>query len=121
MKFVWTTLQVEDLDRSLAFYNGLLGLPIVERFQGTGNEIAMLGETNGTHLELVCKGQPAPEPPGQGISVGIAFPSLDAISETLSNAGCKVSPLISPNPNVRFRFVSDPDGYTVQLVEQNNT
>jgi len=25
---------------------------------------------------------------------------------------------ISPNPRIRFYFVKDPDGYTVQLVKQ---
>ena len=44
MKFVWTTIQVADLDRSLAFYHDLLGLPVAERFQAGPNEIAMLGE-----------------------------------------------------------------------------
>ena len=47
MTFVWTTIQVSDLDRSLAFYHDLLGMPLCERFQGTGNEIAMLGDPQG--------------------------------------------------------------------------
>ena len=117
MKFVWTTIHVSDLDKSIAFYSGLLGLPVLERFQGTGNEIAMLGEETGTHLELLCK-PGRPETVGQGVSIGFAFPDIEAMAETLTAAGCQVTPIISPNPNVKFRFVADPDGYQVQLVER---
>ena len=117
MKFLWTTLHVSDLDRSIAFYRDLLGLPVLERFQGNGNEIAMLGEADGTHLELLCK-PGRPEAPGQGVSVGFAFPDISAMGEKLAAAGCRVSPIIQPNPSVKFRFVPDPDGYQVQLVER---
>ena len=117
MKFVWTTIHVSDLDRSIAFYRDLLGLPVLERFQGTGNEIAMLGAAEGTHLELLCK-PGRPEAVGQGVSIGFAFPDIVVMAETLAAAGCQVTPIISPNPNVKFRFVTDPDGYQVQLVEQ---
>ena len=117
MKFLWTTIHVSDLDRSIAFYSGLLDLPVVERFFGNGNEIAMLGDADGTHLELLCK-PGRPETVGQGVSVGFAFPDIVAMGEKLTAAGCTVSPIIQPNPNVKFRFVSDPDGYQVQLVER---
>lgn len=117
MKFLWTTIHVSDLDRSIAFYSGLLDLPVIERFHGSGNEIAMLGEADGTHLELLCK-PGRPETVGQGVSVGFAFPDITAMGEKLTAAGCRVSPIIQPNPNVKFRFVSDPDGYQVQLVER---
>ena len=60
MTFVWTTIQVSDLDRSLAFYHDLLGMPLCERFQGTGNEIAMLGDPQGPPLARLCR----PAPPG---------------------------------------------------------
>ncbi len=117
MKILWTTLHVSDLDRSIAFYNGLLDLPVVERFFGSGNEIAMLGDADGTHLELLCK-PGRPETVGQGVSVGYAFADIEAMGEKLTAAGYQVSPIIQPNPSVKFRFVNDPDGYQVQLVER---
>ncbi len=117
MNFVWTTIHVSDLDKSISFYSGLLGLPVVERFFGNGNEIAMLGEADGTHLELLCK-PGRPETVGQGVSIGFAYPDIEAMAEKLTAAGCQVTPIIQPNPNVKFRFVNDPDGYTVQLVER---
>ena len=117
MKILWTTIHVSDLDRSIAFYNGLLDLPVVARFNGNGNEIAMLGEADGTHLELLCK-PGRPETVGQGVSVGYAFPDIEAMGQKLTDAGYPVSPIIQPNPETKFRFVTDPDGYQVQLVER---
>ena len=116
MKFTWTTIQVSDLDKSLAFYRDLLGLPVVSRFQGGPNEIAMLGEPDGTHLELLCKPEPLPAPIGQGVSVGLQPDDLPAILEKLAAQGVTPQP-VSPNPNLTFYFVKDPDGYTVQLVK----
>ncbi len=42
MEFCWVTLPVKDLEESLAFYQGILGLPIDSRFNGDGIDLAML-------------------------------------------------------------------------------
>ena len=118
MTFVWTTIQVSDLDRSLAFYHDLLGLPLCERFHGTGNEIAMLGDPQGTKLELLCVPGPLPEVPGQGLSLGLAPEDMDGLLAKIRAQGLEVSPPRSPNPSLVFHFLKDPDGYTVQVVKQ---
>ena len=43
---------------------------------------------------------------------------ITAMGEKLTAAGYQVSPIIQPNPETKFRFVNDPDGYQVQLVER---
>ena len=43
MRFTLTTLIVKDLDRSLAFYRDVLGMPLITRFATGAGEIAMLG------------------------------------------------------------------------------
>ena len=41
MKYLWTTINVKDLDESIAFYSDLLGLKVQSRFPaGPGMEIA---------------------------------------------------------------------------------
>ena len=49
----WITLRVRDLEASLAFYHGVLGLPVHRRFESRGRQIAMLGTENETKLELI--------------------------------------------------------------------
>lgn len=118
MTFLWTTIQVADLDRSLAFYHDLLGLPLHERFQGTGREIAMLGTADGTKLELICGDNPPPAPPAPGLSLGLGPENMEQQLEALRGAGYAIPASVSPNPSLRFYFIPDPDGYIVQLVEQ---
>lgn len=116
MQFMWTTLQVSDLDRSLAFYRDVLGFPLESRFPGHNNEIAMLGTPDGTKLELLCLGQPAPAQAGAGVSVGFIPDDIPAVLEKLAALGITPPP-ISPNPELTFYMVPDPDGYMVQLVK----
>lgn len=115
MTFLWTTLHVTDLERSLHFYHELLGLPVAERFGPPEREIVMLGDGTGTKLELLCG--PTPGPLGQGVSLGFAPDDMAALLESLKADGIALPTPVSPNPTVRFYFIQDPDGYTVQLVE----
>ena len=115
MRFTLTTLIVKDLDRSLAFYRDVLGMPLITRFAADAGEIAMLGEQEHAHLELVASGQPVPENPGQGISVGFY---VDDAQELIRKIGAPAQGPITPNPHLRFFFIQDPDGYRVQLLEK---
>ena len=118
MGILWTTYYVNDMEKSLAFYNGILGLPIQERFTAPqdGAQIVMLGDDEGARLELISRG--TSKEPGQGITIGLPFADIEAVGEALSAAGYSPSPVISPFPDVKFRFVNDPDGYQIQLVER---
>ena len=78
--------------------------------------IVMLGDEGGAMLELISRG--ASKDPGQGISIGLPCENIEAIGETLSAAGFTPTPVIAPLPGVKFRFVNDPDGYQIQLVER---
>lgn len=119
MTFTWTTLRVSDLDKSLAFYHTLLGLPIQERFGPPGHEIAMLGPEQGTKLELLCSGaDPMPPAPGQGVSMGFAPENMAQLLKDLEANGVVIPAPFSPNPALKFYFIQDPDGYMVQLVEE---
>ena len=115
MPFVLTTMNVSDLNRSLEFYCGLLGLPVAGRIGAPedGFAIAFLGEADGTRLELV-QGYGAPMP-SEAISVGVVPKDLQAVLEA-----CKdhAEGPIRPNPHTVFWFVRDPDGYRVQLFEK---
>lgn len=115
MTFNWTTLRVADLDRSIAFYRDLLGLPLFERFGPPGHEIAMMGEAEAPKVELLCSEVPANA--GAGVSMGFTPENLPELLEKLQKAGYTPE-TFSPNPSLRFYFVHDPDGYAIQLVEQ---
>ena len=116
MRLNLTTIHVSDLDASLRFYHDTLGLPIVRQFQGGGGPIAMLGEEGQPQLELVGFGKPA-EAVGRGLSIGFVVDDLDKPMAELAGKVPAFKGPVSPNPHVRFAFTADPDGYTVQLLE----
>ena len=120
MNFCWVTLHVSDLERSLGFYRDFLGLEVFSRFSGGGKvEIAMMGKKDAPKVELLCDGGVGDGEPGAGVSLGFAVESLERAVEDARSRGIAVGAgPISPNPNLRFWFVRDPDGYEIQLVEQ---
>lgn len=132
-----------DLDRSVAFYCDLLGLPLIGRGESGEPELgAILGMPGvrllwaevdlgaGQLLELLQYLSPDGEPlttdptrPG-GTHLGLRVPDIDALHLRLSQAGI---PLRSKPVEihekgdwlgVRCLYASDPDGVTVELVER---
>ena len=118
MKLNWVTFKVKDLDKSLAFYTDLLHLELAARFGDEEHQIVMLGRGDEANVELIFEPNTKIESPGNGVSIGLEIDHLDQLIHILRERGEKVIGPISPNPNIRFFFVKDPDGYSVQLVEQ---
>ncbi|CAM3382487.1 MULTISPECIES: VOC family protein [Saccharibacillus] len=113
----WLTLRVRDLEASIAFYNGVLGLPVDRRFESRGRLIAMLGTAQQPKIELI-QGGDVNVRPGSGISVGFEVESLDAAMAELADRGIPIARgPVSPNPRLRFLYVLDPDGFEVQLAQ----
>lgn len=115
----WITLRVRDLEVSLNFYHGILGLPIERRFESNGKQIVMLGTKEQPKIELIQGNGPALKPEC-GVSVGFEVESLDAAIEYLNKQGIPVARgPIAPNPHLRFFYILDPDGFEVQLAEHS--
>ena len=120
MKFVWTTLQVKDVDASVAFYEEVVGLKISHRIGAKrAHEIAFMTDGGNVLVELCeAQGLPAGTPVGVGVSIGFETEDAQAKWDELKAAGYGVSPMISPAPTIKFFFVKDPDGYSVQIEQQ---
>ena len=118
MIYLHTTVHVRDMEKSLGFYQGLLGLGLVRRGPSGNGELAFLGEAGQPNIELICR--PGEDLPAcSGFSLGFRVESLDAGTALLEQAGYPlVRGPVSPNPAVRFSFFRDPDGIEIQLVEQ---
>lgn len=116
MKLTHVTLRVKDLEKSLSFYREITGLEVKMRFQaGPNQEIAFL-ENGETSLELVCNSGHSVAESGNGVSLGFAADSLEDTISLLREKGYETDGnIISPNPQVRFFFARDPDGYTIQF------
>jgi len=121
MKLNWVTLRVSDLETSLHFYTQLLSLQVAARFGSPDHQIAMLGSADEAKVELIHEPNAQFEHPGEGVSFGLEADDLDLLVGTLREKGYEVRGPIAPTPHIRFFFVKDPDGYSVQLVSQKTT
>ncbi len=118
MKFCWTTLTVDNMEDSLKFYQEIVGLPISKKYlAGPGVEICFLGEGE-TKLELICdKNQTFPKNVGR-VSLGFEVVSLDEKIKFIQEKGIEIADgPFQPNPHIKFFFVKDPNGFSVQFVE----
>ena len=117
MKFCWCTISVKDLEKSLKFYQDIVGLPLNGRFApAPGMEICFLGEGE-TKVELI-RGPGCVPGGAQGVSLGFEVESVDEMIAVIKEKGLSVdSGPFQPGPRIKFFFVKDPDGVSVQFVE----
>ncbi|NQT60500.1 MAG: VOC family protein [Bacteroidetes bacterium] len=117
MNFSWVTLHVQNIEKSLEFYQGLLNLPINSRFAVNDVEIVMLGEDGKTKIELLHDGRSQKIDGAEGISIGLEVDSLDQSMELMKSRQIPIQGPFSPSPHISFFFIKDPDGVSVQLLE----
>ncbi len=119
MKYLWTTMHVKDLDKSVAFYEEVVGLTLENRFPaGHGSEIAfMRSDGTETKVELLCRADFAGRSEDVALSLGFETENLEEKMTEIKAKGYAVSQIVSPNPKTRFFFVKDPDGIDIQFVE----
>lgn len=119
MKNLWTTIKVKDMEESLDFYTNILNLEIHKKMKPSDDmEIVFLckGETK---LELIYNCNEKIIAYSGNVSTGFSIDSVDEYIKYLKSKGISVlEGPFQPNPNVRFFYINDPNGYKIQLVEQ---
>lgn len=120
MKFNWVTISVKDMEESLKFYEEIVGLKISDRFPaGPGREIVFLGDGE-TKVELIHDQSKTEVNIGEDISLGFEVDSLDEKMKFIKEKNIKISSgPFEPNPSIKFFFVKDPNGATIQFAEQS--
>jgi lactoylglutathione lyase len=117
----YVILFVADLERSVAFYRDVIGLPF--KLQGDGYvEFATEGSRFGLYdrnrlQELTGQGPEAPRSPGGEVVFLVG--DVDAEAERLREAGATI--LKGPVDRAwghRTLHVEDPDGFVVELTEE---
>jgi catechol 2,3-dioxygenase-like lactoylglutathione lyase family enzyme len=118
----YIVLIVQDLDRALGFYSGVLGLPLGHRagdyaqFQTGATRLALysrsaMAKTLGTSLQ-----PPAANAPG--FEIGFKVADVDAVFADLVARGAR--PAVPPTDRFwgqRTAYIRDPDGHLVELAQ----
>lgn len=118
-------IRVIDEDRSVDFYRRAFGLEIVNRIEFAEFTLVYLAqELDGFELELtINKGRTEPYDLGDGYGhLAVVVDNLQAEYERFSAEGFTVGKLVDfKNGNVpvaRFFFVTDPDGYKIEVIQK---
>lgn len=123
-------LTVSDMDRALAFYQGLLGCEVLGQLLLESDTFKLVYlRKGGAYLELFAhrstpeRSDERPAAPGTASTEGgfqhLAFHTddVDGVAATLEAAGVPfVQPPRDAPGGVRLAFVRDPDGNQVELV-----
>ena len=121
MKFLWTTIYVNNMDESVAFYTELVELKLQSRFPaGPGAEIAFLGNgtDNETLVELMTDSRRGTANYGESISIGFDVASVAAMLDSIMSKGIPVFSGPVETPAYRFFGIQDPSGLHVQFFEK---
>lgn len=126
-RMLHTMIRVLDLDKSLDFYVGKLGMTLIRRNEYPSGEftLAFVGygdETNQAVIELTHNwGQKEPYSIGSGFGhMAIGVPDIYGLCETLQQAGVKIPRPPGPmkHGGSVIAFIEDPDGYKIELIER---
>nr|CAD6415400.1 lactoylglutathione lyase [Rhizobium sp. Q54] len=124
-KAIHSMIRVLDEARSVDFYEMVFGLRVAERLDfETFTLVYMSNEESDFELELtVNKGRTEPYALGDGYGhLAVSVSDLDGEHARLSEAGVTVGRLVDFNndgrPVARFFFVTDPDGYKIEVLQR---
>lgn len=127
LKFLHTRVRVGDLDRSIKWYCDNLSFRVLSRSDKSpaGNHIAHLELPGNEHTwELTWSADYQLNVPEDLMHIAIAVPDLIAFCDELEKKGIEIWPdgwrdKFSSGGR-KMAFITDPDGYEVELLEQKN-
>jgi lactoylglutathione lyase len=126
MRILHTMLRVGDLERSLAFYTGVLGMRLLRRqdYPEGRFTLAFVGygpEAEQAAIELTHNWDERTYQLGNGFGhVAIAVPDAAAACADIKKRGGVVIREAGPmkHGTTVIAFVQDPDGYKIELIER---
>ncbi|RZN55942.1 lactoylglutathione lyase [Avibacterium paragallinarum] len=128
MRILHTMLRVGDLDRSIKFYQDVLGMRLLRTSENPGYKytLAFLGyddEDKASVLELTYNWGVHEYDLGNAYGhIAIGVDDIYATCEAVRQAGGKVTRELGPVKGGKtvIAFVEDPDGYKIEFIENKN-
>ena len=125
MRILHTMLRVGDLERSIAFYTGVLGMKLLRRSEYpegrfTNVFVGFGPESDGAVIELTHNWDTARYDLGNGFGhVAVQVPDAYAACAEIKRRGGVVTREAGPmkHGTTVIAFVQDPDGYKIELVQ----
>jgi len=127
MRLLHTMIRVGDLERSIAFYTGILGMTVLRRKDYPDGKftIAFVGygdEADHTVIELTHNWETRSYEIGNGFGhLAVAVPDAYKACEMVKAKGGKVTREAGPmkHGTTVIAFVEDPDGYKIEFIQKS--
>lgn len=123
-KFLHTRMRVNDLERTVKFYQEAFGLPVSRRHVSPrGAQLAFLAVPNSDEEIELCQ-MPAGAPPVQVqpdlVHLAFEVEKLDAFAAELAAKGYPLSdgPTRTASGSV-IGFIDAPEGYEIELIQRS--
>lgn len=124
MKLLHTMIRVKDIDKSLKFYQELIGLKLVSEKRLDDCMLYFLSDEYGeVQIELTYND----ETPEDGYEIGTAFghfafatDSMDEFTKKMHAFGWEYlwEPYKLSAVGSTIAFIKDPDGYEIEIIEK---
>ena len=121
-KLLHTRYRLDDLERSVRFYQQVLGLEEVRRHKSPrGSELVFLKAPESDETIELCHFPSSGPVQVQADLTHLAFevPSLEAFGRHLASLGLRYSdgPTYKPDGSGGFAFIDAPEGYEIELIQ----
>jgi lactoylglutathione lyase len=128
MRFLHTMLRVGNLERSIDFYTQVLGMTLIRRSENPEYKysLAFVGYgSNPEHAELELTYNHGVDKYEMGTAYGhiaLGVPDAYAACDKIKAAGGQVTREAGPvkGGTTVIAFVTDPDGYKIELIERKD-
>lgn len=124
-KMIHTMIRVADEDRSTNFYKQAFDLDVADRYAFDGFTLVYLrNDECDIELELtINEGQAEPYSHGSGYGhIAVCVDDIEAEHARFEQLGFEPTPVKSMahqgNPLATFFFVTDPDGYKIEILKR---
>ena len=126
MRFLHTMLRVADLPRAVTFYTDVMGMTLLRQSENPSQNysLAFLGYgKNPEHAELELTYNHGVSSYELGTAYGhiaIGVPDVAAACEKIRHGGGNVTREAGPvkGGSTVIAFITDPDGYKIELIER---
>jgi lactoylglutathione lyase len=117
-------IRVSDINESLKFYRGLLGLKLIRQMELEDSTLYFLNDgVSDAEIELTYNHEVPKEGYNNGNSLGhLAFgvDDMDKFTSKMQSSGYEYlyEPFILPGHKVKIAFLKDPDGREIEIIEK---
>ncbi len=122
-KLLHTCINVTDLERSLKFYDEILGFKLERRHEVPENnaEMAFIKDGDGGSIELThWRDKPDYVEGDQLDHIAVGVPNVDDAIEEFRAKGVKIAkePFSLAGSSLKLAFIQDPDGVWIELISK---